>query len=498
MYVYLALLFSAALIHAEGSEWLAAEKRAQNAVVQVYTQRTEFNWLDPYRSPEQSQSTGSGFFIDNKGHILTNYHVVAGAKSVHILLPVVGRKPLDVTIIGVCPDFDVALIKLTKESYDTIKDEIGDLNTLEFGDSDELYNTQPVLALGFPLGMRTIKSTVGVVAGRDFIGGTPLIHITAPINPGNSGGPLLSLEGKVLGINAAGWQNSQNYNYIVPINNVLIVLDDLYKKNFVRRPTAGLSANRGTEAHARSLGNPLPTGIYVHYVYENSMEARAGIAVGDMIYEVRLNGERFEVDEFGEVAVPWRQGQKISLEELLVRCHRADHLTFVLYRAGQRLELSSTFEEPILPPIRLIYPEYEPEEIDYEIIGGAVFMQLRENHFRLLSPTHQLKEYSHPENQSKAVLVITRILPGSQAHRSDCLFPGMLLDTVNGKTVTTLPELREALMLSLKTGEIAIQTKDRFATVLDLQKVLADEERLARDFMFPLGETVKELQSVRK
>ena len=74
------------------------------------------------------------------------------------------------TIIGVCPDFDVALIKLTKESYDTIKDEIGDLNTLEFGDSDELYNTQPVLALGFPLGMRTIKSTVGVVAGRDFIG----------------------------------------------------------------------------------------------------------------------------------------------------------------------------------------------------------------------------------------------------------------------------------------------------------------------------------------
>ena len=67
MYVYLALLFSAALIHAEGAEWLAAEKRAQNAVVQVYAQRTEFNWLDPYRSPEQSQSTGSGFFIDNKG-----------------------------------------------------------------------------------------------------------------------------------------------------------------------------------------------------------------------------------------------------------------------------------------------------------------------------------------------------------------------------------------------------------------------------------------------
>ena len=399
--------------------------------------------------------------------------------------------------MGVCPDFDVALIKLTKESYDTIKDEIGAINTLEFGNSDELYNTQPVLALGFPLGMRTIKSTVGGIAGWDFLHGRPLIHITAPINPGNSGGPLLSLEGKVLGINTASWQNSQNYNYIVPINNVLIVLDDLYKKNFVRRPTPGVGSNRGTEAHARSLGNPLPTGIYVNYVQENSMEARAGIAVGDMIYELRLNGERFEVDEFGEVTVPWRQGQKISLEELLVRCHTGDHLTFVLFRAGKRIELSSTFEEPIPAPIRQIYPEYEPEEIDYEIIGGAVFMQLRENHFKLLPATHQLMDYSHNENQSKAVLVITRILPGSQANRSECLSPGMLLDTVNGKTVTTLPQLREALMLSLKTGEISIQTKDRYATVLDLQKVLADEERLARDFVFPLSETVKALRKAQ-
>ena len=346
--------------------------------------------------------------------------------------------------------------------------------------------------------MRTIKSTVGGIAGWDFLHGRPLIHITAPINPGNSGGPLLSLEGKVLGINTASWSNSQNYNYIVPINNVLIVLDDLYKKNFVRRPTPGVSSNRGTEAHARSLGNPLPTGVYVNYVQENSMEARAGIALGDMIYEVRLNGERFEVDEFGEVTVPWRQGQKISLEELLVRCHTGDHLTFVLYRAGKRIELSSTFEEPIPAPIRQIYPEYEPEEIDYEIIGGAVFMQLRENHFKLLPATHQLMDYSHNENQSKAVLVITRILPGSQANRSECLSPGMLLSTVNGKTVTTLPQLREALMLSLKTGEISIQTKDRYATVLDLQKVLADEERLARDFVFPLSETVKALREGRK
>lgn len=297
----------------EDSEWCYAEECARDAVVQVWSQSTTFNWLYPYKSPEQGQSAGSGFFIDSDGHFLTNYHVVRGATSVYVTVPKKGRTFLPATIVGVCPELDIALLCLAPESKKMVSEACGSIKALEFGDSDMLHETQSVLALGFPLGLRTLKSTVGCVAGRDFLEGRSLIHITVPINPGNSGGPLLTKQGKVVGINTEGYQNAQNYNYIVPTNEILVVLEDLYKTRLVRRPDWGIGANRTTEAHARSLGNPFPAGLYVNYVYKNSMEEKAGIKVGDMLYEIEFNGVRYQVDEFGDVSVPWRLGQKDSV-----------------------------------------------------------------------------------------------------------------------------------------------------------------------------------------
>ncbi len=205
------LLFVGFSAHAATeSEWLQAEIRSRNAVVQVFAQSTLFNWLHPYKSPDLEQGAGSGFFIDKEGHFLTNYHVVREANSVYVSVPAMGRAFLLADIIGVCPELDVALLKLTPESKARVIDACGEINALEFGNSDALNETQSVLALGFPLGLRTLKSTVGVVAGRDFLEGRSLIHVTAPINPGNSGGPLMTQEGKVVGINTSGYVGAQN------------------------------------------------------------------------------------------------------------------------------------------------------------------------------------------------------------------------------------------------------------------------------------------------
>ncbi len=497
----MSLAVSAGLYGSSDSEWQHAEECARGAVVQVWSQSTTFNWIYPYKSPEQSQGAGSGFFIDTDGHFLTNYHVVRGANSVYVTLPKMGRTLLATKIVGVCPELDVALLKLTDESRAQVEEACGAINALEFGDSDALYETQSVLALGFPLGLRTMKSTVGGVAGRDFLQGHSLIHITAPINPGNSGGPLLSKEGKVVGINSSGYTNAQNYNYIVPVNELLVVLDDLYKAPLVRRPDWGMGANRSTEAHALSLGNPLPAGLYVNYVYKNSMEEKAGIKIGDMLYEIEFNGARYKLDEFGEVSVPWRPSEKISFEELLVRCRIGDPLTFVVYRNGRRKELKCSFESPELRPVRMIYPEYESDELDYEIFGGIVIMQLRENHLDILLQAPRLaylkeiREFKRPENQTKPVLVITTVLAGSVAHISECFSPGYIIDTVNGKTVTTLPELRAALKRSVRSGEIAMKMKDRPATVLSLDEVLSQETALSQDFVYPISGTVKQLMN---
>ena len=411
-------------------------------------------------------------------------------------MPKLGKRPLEVFVVGICPEVDIALLKLTEESYYEVVQVCGSINALEFGDSDDVYPTTPVLALGYPMGVRSLKSTLGIIGGRDFMDGRAFMHTQTPINPGNSGGPLLYEKdglGKVIGIATRGLANAENYSQIVPINDVAIILKDLYTTKFVRRPSATFGANRTTDAHARSLSNPVPGGFYVNYIQENSMEERAGLKVGDMIYELYIRDERYIVDEFGEVIVPWRHGA-ISAEELLSRCAIHDPLMIVVYRNGQRIELRCNFEEPALLPIRTIYADYEPEEGDYEMIGGAVFMTLRENHIHLLLKQKPLlANYLRPENQAKSVLIITRILPGSVMHLSECLAPGFILEKLNGQPVATLQDFREALLLSAKTNEIALETKDKYVTVLDLPKVLKDELRIARDFKFPITPSVIKL-----
>lgn len=491
-------------------KWQDLIEQAQNAVVQVWVQSAEFNWLEPYKSPEQKQGTGSGFFINNDGYFLTNYHVVRGATSLFANISCLGKKPLDVSIVGVCPDLDVALLKLSDVSLNLVRAQIGRLPCLELGNSDELYPTEEVLALGYPLGYRYLKGTLGAIAGRDFHQGRCYRHITAAINLGNSGGPLVNAQGKVMGINTwirtytqseKGLIPTQNMSYIVPINDIKTILDNLYTQKIIRRPEVGIGCNHATDEHTKSLNNPVPGGLYVNQVVKGFLADTLGIREDDMLYEIEWDGNRYAIDEWGDVIINWHGLIKISVEELLTRCKNGDLIKGVIYRHGQRMELSGTFDASPLLPIREIYPEYETEEIDYEMVGGAVIMQLRENHIQLL---HQalplLRKYAHIEHQGKNILVITRILPGSQMHMVECFYTGALIKKVNGKKVHTLKELREALMLSATSndvsqrGNIKILTKDKQCGVLSLQRVLQDEPRLAYAFKFQISDTVKKLR----
>ena len=158
---------------------------------------------------------------------MTNYHVAEDARSFQVYIPALGQKPAEADIVGVCPEIDLAVLKLRDESVKSIKTALHGMPFLKLGDSDLLFSTEPVLALGYPMGQRYLKSTVGVVAGRECIDGHSYMDITAPINPGNSGGPLLNLDGEVVGINTAGMPNAQNIGYIVPINDAKILLSDL-------------------------------------------------------------------------------------------------------------------------------------------------------------------------------------------------------------------------------------------------------------------------------
>lgn len=485
-------------INSYSDNWKDLESNIQDCVVQVISQIASFNWLEPYKSPDQIQASGTAFFIHPDGYLLTNFHVIDQAKSIYINIPSFGRKPFEVEVVGVFPEGDIALMKLKQEAYDDIVNNLGLIPYLNLGDSDTLYRTEPVLALGYPLGQRYLKSTVGVVAGRDYIGGISFVHITAPINPGNSGGPLLNRAGEVMGINTAGILGSQNICYMIPVNEVKNILEDLYKIKLYRKPSIGIIFNHATDEHTEFLGNPVPGGLYVNCVLPGSLAEKAGVKKSDMIYEIIWQNQSYLVDEYGDVKVDWRGSDKILLPELINRFQLKDNITIVVYRNGQRLELECVYDCQEKDSVRYIYPDYEKEEIDYEIFAGAVFMQLRENHFNLLPESYELKKYKHLNSEKKEAVVITNIFPGSLMNKVQCFYSGMIIDTINNQEINNLQDLRKALIASADSGVIAIKTKDNFESVISLDKALLQEYKLSDNFVYPITKTVKKLIELRK
>lgn len=473
--------------------WLDIHRQAKDTVVQVFSQICEFNWLEPYKTPEQGESCGSGFFINEKGDLVTNYHVVAQANGIQIQIPTFGHERFDVQIIGVSPERDIALLTLTKESADKIIKKIGKIPYLKLGDSDKLLRSQEVLALGYPLGQTRLKSTLGIVSGRERIGSFGYIQITAPLNPGNSGGPALNVNGEVIGINSRSVLEAQNIGYIIPIDEVKNAINDLYKIRLLRRPTLGCLFTRATPELVAFLGNPGDGGYYTAKVFDNTLLKNAGLQEDDMLYEI--NG--CQVDMYGDINVPWSE-DKVNLLEILNRFKIGDEINLVIFRKGVRKILRLKLEHKHLPPIRVMYPEFEPESTDYEVLGGMVVMQMNINHISLILPrspdkASELSSYAKLENQQDPVLIITHVLPNSQSYKAQSLQMGEIISEVNDTPVKTLQDFRDAVKKSKKSRFLTIRTNSKFYCVLSVDKIVKEEDALSACFFYKKSPLIKEI-----
>jgi len=457
------------------TSWLEVQKLAKDTVVQVFTQVTRINWLEPYKTPEQLEASGSGFFINEQGDLITNYHVVSQASSVQIQLPSFGRERFDVKIVGVGPDKDLALLKLTEESFNKIKKQLGKISFLKLGSSDSVLRTQEILALGYPLGQERLKSTLGIVSGRERSG---FIQITTPLNPGNSGGPSLNIKGEIVGINVAGVMEAQNVGYIIPINEIKGSIKDLYKVKLLRKPTLGCIFTVATSDMVKYLNNPEEGGWYIAKVFEKGILSKIGIKESDMLYEI--NG--YKLDLYGELSVPWSE-DKVSLVDFLNRFGVGDKIHLVIYRNGVRKDFNFKLEPSYIPPIRKIYSEFEP--VDYEIIGGMVVMPLTLNHVvMLIDRVPELVRYIRAEEQQKPAVVITHVLPDSQARKARILLPGAVISKVNGNEIKTLEEFREAVKKSKDSGFLTITTEDKMFAALSVENILKDEDMLSSRYFY--------------
>lgn len=234
--------------------------------------------------PIPSKGLGSGFFFNDKGYILTNYHVVDGAKSITVKLKD-QRDSIPATFIGGDQILDVAIIKINIEKKTPF---------LKFGDSDKARVGEWVIAIGNP---RNLDHTVtlGIISakGRPITAGNAnnfyenMIQTDAAINPGNSGGPLLNIKGEVIGINSLV-ASGQGLGFAIPINTVQENLNELLTKGKLSHPWLGVSLKdiRDLDEDTRNYLNVSKDEGVLISPARNGPAAKAGLRQYDVILEI--------------------------------------------------------------------------------------------------------------------------------------------------------------------------------------------------------------------
>jgi serine protease Do len=266
----------------------------------------------PERGPRfRARGEGSGFFVDGKGHIVTNAHVVAGADKVHVVLQDGTRLPAE--IVGVDEKTDLAVLKVQPK---------GEPVWVEFGDSSKVRVGDKVIAVGNPFGLGgTVTAGIVSSTGRE-LGASPydeFIQIDAPINRGNSGGPTFNLDGEVVGVNSiivSPTGGNIGIGFAISSNTAKQVVAQLIEKGTVERGWLGVQIQPLDEDLAKSLGVPDTKGALVAKVEPGSPADKAGIEAGWVIRE--FNGvtiDRLRTLSRAVAAVP--PGSKVSLTALV-------------------------------------------------------------------------------------------------------------------------------------------------------------------------------------
>jgi serine protease Do len=301
---------------------------------------------------ERQRSTGSGVIVDAGGYVITNYHVVSGARRVQVVLaPVRGAesgasivrprgRTLDATIVGVDEETDLAVLKVQATG----------LPALAFGDSDALRAGQIVCAFGSPLGLEN-SMTMGVVSavGRQLTADDSMVYVQtdAPINPGNSGGALVDIQGRIVGINTlilSQGGGNEGLGFAAPSNIVRTVFEQIRKWGRVKRGTIGVAAQTITPTLGEALGLPRDSGVILADVFPEEPAAAAGLRIGDIV--LSLNGK------------PMENGRQFEVN--LYRLAAGDIATVEVLRGQNRAQITVAIAERENDPTRfsdLVSPE---------------------------------------------------------------------------------------------------------------------------------------------
>jgi S1-C subfamily serine protease len=334
-------------------------RRAAPGVVQVTaTQVVASPRVDPFfgfpfPSQQQAEALGSGFVIDKAGHIVTNYHVVEGARSVDVSFS--NNESMKAKIVGTDPSTDVAVLQVDAHSRA--------LTPLSLGNSDLVHVGDSLVAIGNPFGYdRTV--TAGIVSALQRVIQAPnsysidhVIQTDAALNKGNSGGPLLNANGNVIGVNSqistgnSGSIGNVGVGFAVPINTVTTVAAQIIKSGHVEHAFLGIAAQPVTEGAAKLFRLPVSHGLLVARVQPGSGAAKAGLRAGTQ--NATLAGETYplggdllaaideaplySVDQLRDVIGAKKPGDNVKL-----RVYRGDQQRTVTVKLGRQPSTSGS------------------------------------------------------------------------------------------------------------------------------------------------------------
>ena len=280
---------------------------------------------DIFNRTFETEGVGSGVIFRNDGYIITNNHVIAGAKEIIVSLS--DGNTVTGTLVGTDEMTDIAVVKV----------DMKDLPTAELGNSDEVVVGEPAIAIGNPMGLEFQGSvTVGVISALNRTlelndRRVKLFQTDAAISPGNSGGALVNADGEVIGINSAKLATNgvEGMAFAIPINTVKTIVNELMDKGYVARPYLGVTIFDKPTAARYGYQLSIEKGVYVFQVALDSPAGRAGFQRGDIILSI----DDKEVNSVADV-------------RNAVAAHKVgDKVKVLLDRDGKQETLNVTLEE---------------------------------------------------------------------------------------------------------------------------------------------------------
>jgi S1-C subfamily serine protease len=428
------------------------------SVVRIEAVAREFDWLEPFFGAQSGVGLGTGWVVstDPEPVFITNAHVVTNAQDVKLQLLVHGNQKWEAEVVMITQKFDMALLVLKQK--DEFVQELTAANmalkALPISDTVPTMGL-PVVALGFPLGMNSLKISSGVVAGNEEVEGLICIQSTAPISPGSSGGPLLLDDGSsVVGINFAksSSMDAENVNYVIPgwrvkafVNSYKRTADSsdyIRKRQQVHIPSADAVIVEANQP-LRKLMN-CSEGLFLSNLGPKSFFLQATPPIPQKSFLTKVRG--IDIDQFG---MGWDKTfceDRVQYTDLLFMqdditgevevevCHEgtvSKHNVPLDWRSDA-YDVGIRYVEE---------PEFEEDLTQYVLFGDIAVMQLTFNHIESLYKYNPLLAgYLLPEERKQNRLVIPFVMPGSYA--GEFLTAGDIIRRVNGHEVFTIEDFK--------------------------------------------------------